>query len=91
MIDQELSLIVHQLPDEGLMPGHWAAESETFKYLHPLDGKEETYRFLQYGTTEAEAREKAQKQLDWFNGDRGNCIIEITNFSAEELAKVTSQ
>lgn len=93
MIDKDLSLIVYNISAEGQMPQNafpWMAESQTFTYLHPLDGKPETYRFAQVGMTAEEARAKAQRQLDWFMGDRGNCIIEIVDFTAEQLAKVTA-
>jgi hypothetical protein len=88
MIDKELSLIVYPV-ELGEDPPFWVAESQHFKYLHPLDGKEEAFRFQQKGASAEEAREKAQKQLDWFNGDRGHCITEIEDFTAEQLAKVT--
>lgn len=93
MIDKELSLIVYPLPADNPNPtfGLWVAESQEFTYLHPLDGKPEKYRFHLRGDTGEEARAKAQKQLDWFNGDRGNCIIEIDDFTEEQLARVTSQ
>lgn len=91
MIDKELSLITYPTSDSHQPGGSpWVAESQLFTYLHPLDGKAEMFRFQQFGETAEEARTKAQKQLDWFNGDRGNCIIEIEDFTAEQLAKVTS-
>ena len=82
MIDKELSLIVY--PDFG----RWIAESQTFKYLHPLDGKEEVHQFRQRESSEELAKSKAQAQLDWFMGDRGNCITEIDDFTAAQLAKL---
>lgn len=82
MTDKKLTLIAY--PFEGI----WFAESQTFKYLHPLDGKEETHQFKQVGGSEEDARRKAQAQLDWFMGDRGNCITEIDDFTAAQLAKL---
>ena len=88
MIDKELQLMTYTYVDAHQPEAsQWIAESQTFKYLHPLDGKEETFRFHQRGATESEAHLKARKQLDWFNGDRGNCITEIIDFTEEELGK----
>lgn len=86
MIDRDPTLITFQ--QDAPSPTPWVCLSEPFTYLHPLDGKEEAYRFEAYGATAAEAHAKAKKVLDWFMGDRGHCIVSITDFTADELAKV---
>lgn len=66
----------------------WAAESQEFKYLHPVNGSEYTTKISATGRTKADTIATAQARLDTFISDRGNTIIEVTPFTSDQLARV---
>lgn len=67
--------------------GQWRAESQEFKYLHPVNGQEYTTGIAANGTTKADATAKAQAQLDTFMADRGNTIFEVIPFTADQMSR----
>lgn len=67
--------------------GQWRAETQEFKYLHPVNGQEYTTGIAAGGTTKADALAKAQAQLDTFMADRGNTVFEVIPFTADQLSR----
>lgn len=83
-----LSLIAYQGSDSHQPFGNlWHAESQEFKYLHPVNGQEYKTSISAGGSTKAEVLAKAQAQLDTFMADRGNTVFEVIPFTADQLSR----
>ena len=82
----DLTLIAYRFEDQPGTPP-WLAESEEFKYLHPVNGREYTTSIQARGDTKEQATANAQAQLEAFMSDRGNAIFEVIPFTDDQLAR----